>query len=141
MIQELLRKPTEEEISERCGITVEKVKEVIKVAQVPLSLEMPVGEEFGNLCDFVEDTTQGLPEKNVVRDALKGTLEDIISELSEREGLVLKLRFGFEDGIPKTLEEVGRLYNVTRERIRQIEAKALEKLRHPLRCKRLEEFL
>jgi len=141
LMQELLRKPTEIEISETSGISLDKVKEIIKISQVPLSLEMPVGEEIGFLGDFVEDESIESPDNNLVQDALKRTLDEILSELTEREGMVLKLRFGFEDGTPKTLEEVGRMYNVTRERIRQIEAKALEKLRHPVRCKKLEEYL
>lgn len=141
LMQKYLRKPTEEEISKESGIPIDKVKEIIKIAQVPLSLEMPVGEEYGYLGDFVEDPSQDMPEKNMIRDSLKNALENILDELTERESHVIRLRFGFEDGIPKTLEEVGKMYNVTRERIRQIEAKALEKLRHPLRSKKLEEFI
>ncbi|MFC1752528.1 RNA polymerase sigma factor RpoD [Thermoproteota archaeon] len=141
LMQELLRKPTEAEIATRSGMSIEKVKEIIKISQTPLSLEMPIGEEIGLLGDFVEDVSQEMPEKNVVQDSLKQTLEEVLGELTEREGMVLKLRFGFEDGVPKTLEEVGRMYNVTRERIRQIEAKALEKLRHPVHSMRLNEYL
>ena len=141
LLQEFLRKPSDQEIADRSGLTVEKVKEIIKISQVPLSLEMPVGEEVGHLGDFVEDVTQEMPEKNIIRDSLKVALEEVLCELTEREGKVIKLRFGIEDGVPKTLEEVGRIYNVTRERIRQIEAKALEKLRHPNRCRKLKDFL
>ena len=141
LLQELSRRPTENEISERSGLSVDKVKEIIRISQVPLSLEMPVGEEVGLLGDFVEDTSLAAPDKEVIQDALKETISDVLCELTEREGNVLRLRFGMEDGMPKTLEEVGRVYNVTRERIRQIEAKALEKLRHPNRSKRLKEYL
>ncbi|RAP37201.1 RNA polymerase sigma factor RpoD [Candidatus Marinamargulisbacteria bacterium SCGC AAA071-K20] len=141
LLQELSRKPYDSEISDRAGIDVDKVKEILRISQVPLSLEMPVGEEVGFLGDFVEDTKQELPEKNMIRDSLKDALEEVLCELSDREGRVIKLRFGMEDGVPKTLEEVGRIYSVTRERIRQIESKALEKLRHPNRSKKLKEFL
>jgi RNA polymerase primary sigma factor len=141
LVQELLRKPTDFEVAERAGLTEEKVKEIGKISQVPLSLEMPVGEEFGHLGDFVEDITQEVPEKRILQDSLKEALADVLAELTDREATVLRLRFGFEDGVPRTLEEVGRIYSVTRERIRQIEAKAIEKLRHPMRSKRLEEYL
>jgi len=141
LLQELSRKPFDTEIAERTGIDVEKVKEILRISQVPLSLEMPVGEEVGFLGDFVEDTRQDMPERNMIQDSLKNALEEVLCELSEREGRVIKLRFGMEDGVPKTLEEVGKIYSVTRERIRQIEAKALEKLRHPNRSKKLKEFL
>lgn len=141
LMQETLRKPTDEEIAEKSGIPVARVKEILKIAQVPLSLEMPVGDEFGVLGDFVEDVSRELSDKDIVRESLKRTLQDVLGELSEREACILKLRFGFEDGVPKTLEEVGKMYNVTRERIRQIESKAIEKLRHPLRLKRLQEFV
>lgn len=141
LTQKLLRKPTEEEIAQSCGLSLEKVKEIIKVSQVPLSLEMPVGDEFGYLGDFVEDIFQGMPDRNIIRDSLKSALNDVLEELTERESMVVRLRFGFDDGVPRTLEEVGRVYNVTRERIRQIEAKAIEKLRHPMRSQKLAEFL
>lgn len=141
LLQELSRKPYDSEIAERTGLDVEKVKEIIRISQVPLSLEMPVGEEVGYLGDFVEDTSQEPPESNMVQDSLKEALEEVLCDLTDREGHVIKLRFGMEDGVPKTLEEVGRIYSVTRERIRQIESKALEKLRHPTRSKKLAEFL
>lgn len=141
LLQELLRKPTEAEIAKRAGISLEKVKEIQKISQVPLSLEMPVGDEFGLLGDFVEDLSQEMPERNIVRESLKGTLCEILSSLTEREEHILKLRFGFEDGVPRTLEEVGKLYNVTRERIRQIESKAIEKLRDSANIEMLEEYL
>lgn len=142
LLQELSRKPTEEEIADKCEIPIEKVKEVIRIAQTPLSLENPIGEEDGYLLkDLVEDSSNEIPDKTLLRDSLKDDLEEVLLELSEREGQVLKLRFGFEDGKPKTLEEVGKMYNVTRERIRQIEAKALKKLQHPKRRKMLAEYL
>lgn len=141
LMQDLSRKPTEPEIAKHCGMSVEKVKEILRISQVPLSLEMPVGDDVGFLGDFVEDTRQDVPEKSMIRDSLKETLEHVLGELTDREAHVLKLRFGLEDGVPKTLEEVGKMYSVTRERIRQIEAKALEKLRHPNRSYKLEEFL
>ncbi len=141
LLQELLRKPTDAEIAKKSGISLEKVKEIIKISQVPLSLEMPVGDEFGLLGDFVEDINQEAPDKNIVRESLKGALYEILGELTEREEHILKLRFGFEDGVAHTLEEVGKMYNVTRERIRQIESKAIEKLRHPLRVKKLEDYI
>lgn len=142
LLQELSRKPTEEEIAERIGLSEERVKEIIKIAQVPLSLESPVGEEDGYLLkDLVEDFSANISERSMVRDSLKDDLEEILADLSDREGEVLRLRFGFEDGKPKTLEEVGRMYNVTRERIRQIESKALKKLQHPKRCIKLQDYL
>ena len=141
LLQELSRKPTEKEISDRLGISQEKVKEIIRISQVPLSLEMPVGDESGTLVDFVEDHSQDTPENKMVQDSLKRALQSVLSELTDREKAVLSLRFGLEDGVPKTLEEVGRVYSVTRERIRQIESKSLEKLRNPRRAAKLEEFL
>ncbi len=142
LVQELLRQPTEEEIAKRTNLSVEKVHEILKLAQTPLSLETPIGDEDDSiLSDFVEDINLESPEQELIRASLKQTLETLFSELSEREVHILRLRFGFEDGVPKTLEEVGRLYNVTRERIRQIESKALEKLRHPIRITKLVEFL
>jgi len=142
LLQELSRKPSEAEISERSGIPVEKVREIIKTAQIPLSLEAPVGDEEGYILgDFIEDVSGEVPDKNIMRDSLREDLDDVLADLSDREGRVIKLRFGLEDGKPRTLEEVGQLYNVTRERIRQIEAKALEKLRHPARMQKLREYL
>ncbi|MSR88112.1 MAG: RNA polymerase sigma factor RpoD [Candidatus Margulisbacteria bacterium] len=141
LMQELLRKPTDLEIATKTGISVDRVKEIIKMSQVPLSLEMPIGNEYGHLGDFVEDESQPLPEEGLFRNALRKELEAVLSELTEREAGVIRLRFGLEDGIPKTLEEVGTIFSVTRERIRQIEAKALEKLRNPLRSQKLEEYL
>tara|TARA_B100000427_G_scaffold319868_1_gene318615 strand:- start:3 stop:965 length:963 start_codon:yes stop_codon:yes gene_type:complete len=141
LMQELHRKPTELEIGEAMGMNVSKVQEILRISHLPLSLEMPVGEENGQLSDFIEDVSQRSFEKNMVNESLKATLQDVLNDLHDREERVLKLRFGIEDGIPKTLEEVGQIFNVTRERIRQIEAKALEKLRQPKRSKKLKDFL
>ncbi len=141
LMQELHRKPTELEIAEAMGMNVSKVQEILRISHLPLSLEMPVGEENGQLSDFIEDVSQRSFEKNMVNESLKATLQDVLNDLHDREERVLKLRFGIEDGIPKTLEEVGQIFNVTRERIRQIEAKALEKLRQPKRSKKLKDFL
>ena len=142
LMQELMRKPTDQEISKASGISVDKVREIIKISQVPLSLEMPVGgEESYCLGDFVEDENVNVPEMNMYSYSLKMTLEKLMDQLTEREAGILKLRFGFEDGEQKTLEEVGRVYSVTRERIRQIESKALEKLRGNQSSKLLREFL
>ncbi len=141
LMQTLSRKPNEVEISNEMGLPVIKVREILRISQIPLSLEMPVGEDNGELCDFIEDQSQISPEKKMVKESLMTTLENVLSELNEREERVLKLRFGLQDGMPKTLEEVGKIFNVTRERIRQIEAKALEKLRQPRRKKILKDYL
>ncbi|KPJ66580.1 RNA polymerase subunit sigma [candidate division WOR-1 bacterium DG_54_3] len=142
LLQKLGRKPTEKEIAKKARISVDKVREIIKVSQVPLSLEMPVGdEESSRLGDFVEDATIQAPDEVVMHGLLRDDLENVMSSLTDREKVVLKLRFGLEDGHPRTLEEVGRVFNVTRERIRQIEAKALRKLKHPTRAKKLREYL
>ena len=142
LIQELGRKPTEEEIAKRARISADKVREIIKVSQVPLSLEMPIGdEESSRLGDFVEDVGVKPPDEIVLHGLLREDLEDVMKSLTDRERTVLKLRFGLDDGHPRTLEEVGRVFNVTRERIRQIEAKALRKLKHPTRSRKLKEYL
>ena len=142
LLQELGRKPTEQEIARRSRISVDKVREIIKVSQVPLSLEMPVGdEESSRLGDFVEDTAIAGPDEIVMHGLLRDDIEEVMGSLSDRERTVLKLRFGLDDGHPRTLEEVGREFHVTRERIRQIEAKALRKLKHPTRAKKLREYL
>jgi RNA polymerase primary sigma factor len=118
------------------------VREILKISQVPLSLETPIGEDEGSrLGDFVEDQTTQAPDEAVLQNLLREDLEQVMSTLSERERLVLKLRFGLDDGHPRTLEEVGKVFNVTRERIRQIEGKALRKLKHPTRAKRLRSYL
>ena len=142
LMQQLMRKPTDEELSKASGISVDKVREIIKISQIPLSLEMPVGgEESYCLGDFVEDEKSNAPDKNIYNFSLKSTLNEVLSQLTDREAGVLKLRFGFEDGEQKTLEEVGRVYSVTRERIRQIESKALDKLRSSGTAQYLKEFL
>ncbi len=141
LLQSLSRTPTKEEIAKNLGLSVKKVKEIIEISQVPLSLEMPIGNDSGCLSDFVEDTSIDVPENSMMQESLKSVLEKVISELTPREADILRLRFGMKDGVPKTLEEVGVIYEVTRERIRQIEAKALEKLRNPIRNKKLEGFL
>ncbi len=141
LMQDSLKKPTDQEVAEASGVALERVKEVFRISQVPLSLETPVGDEFGVLGDFVEDKTSEMPDQRVLRESLKNALNMVLSELTDREKQVIKLRFGFDDGVARTLEEVGNIYNVTRERIRQIECKAIEKLRHPIRIKRLQEFV
>ena len=142
LLQKLGRKPTEKEIAKKSHISVEKVREILKVSQVPLSLEMPVGdEESSRLGDFVEDATVQAPDEIVMHGLLRDDLENVMNTLTEREKMVLKLRFGLDDGHPRTLEEVGKVFAVTRERIRQIEAKALRKLKHPTRAKKLREYL
>jgi RNA polymerase primary sigma factor len=142
LLQKLGRKPTELEIARKARMSVDKVREIIKVSQVPLSLEMPVGdEESSRLGDFVEDSGVAAPDDIVLHGLLREDLEEVMKSLSDREKTVLKLRFGLDDGHPRTLEEVGREFHVTRERIRQIEAKALRKLKHPTRAKKLREYL
>lgn len=142
LLQQLGRKPTEAEIGKRSRISIEKVREILKISQVPLSLEMPVGdEESSRLGDFVEDVGVVGPDEVVMHGLLREDLEEVMSSLSDRERTVLKMRFGLDDGHPRTLEEVGREFHVTRERIRQIEAKALRKLKHPTRAKKLREYL
>jgi RNA polymerase primary sigma factor len=142
LAQELSRKPTEEELSEAMAITINKLREIIKVAQEPLSLETPIGkEEDSRLGDFIEDKEADAPVMTVAHELLREDLHEVLSSLSPRERDVLRLRFGMDDGRQRTLEEVGQLFGVTRERIRQIEAKALRKLRHPNRSKRLKEYI
>ncbi len=142
LTQELGREPTPEEIAERMGITPEKVREILKTAQEPLSLETPIGEEEdSHLGDFIEDTGVMAPPQAASQALLREQLESVLNTLTERERKVLKLRFGLEDGKSHTLEEVGQMFGVTRERIRQIEAKALRKLRHPSRSKKLRDYL
>ena len=142
LIQELGREPTVEEIAERMGMTVEKVREIQKISQEPVSLEKPIGEEEdSHLGDFIPDDDAMSPADQVAYTLLKEQLFDAMKGLTAREEKVLRLRFGLDDGRQRTLEEVGKEFNVTRERIRQIEAKALRKLRHPSRAKKLKEFL
>lgn len=142
LAQELSRKPTEEELSVEMGISIPKLREIVKIAQEPLSLETPIGkEEDSRLGDFIEDKDADAPVKTVAHELLREDLADVLSGLSARERDVLRLRFGMDDGRQRTLEEVGQLFGVTRERIRQIEAKALRKLRHPNRSKKLKEYI
>ena len=142
LAQELARKPSEEELSAEMGISINKLREIIKVAQEPLSLETPIGkEEDSRLGDFIEDKDADAPVKTVAHELLREDLAEVLGSLSARERDVLRLRFGIDDGKQRTLEEVGQLFGVTRERIRQIEAKALRKLRHPNRSKRLKEYV
>ena len=124
------------------GITVDKVREILKIAQEPVSLETPIGEEEdSHLGDFIPDDEAPAPADAAAFSMLKEQLVDVLGTLTEREQKVLKLRFGLEDGRARTLEEVGKTFDVTRERIRQIEAKALRKLRHPTRSKKLKDYL
>ncbi|MFN8593462.1 MAG: RNA polymerase sigma factor RpoD [Thermomicrobiales bacterium] len=140
--QELGREPTSEEIGQEMQLDADRVREIIKISQEPVSLEMPIGEEEdSNLGDFIEDNKILAPADAASRKMLKEQMDDVLATLSERERQVLAMRFGLEDGRTRTLEEVGRAFGVTRERIRQIEAKALRKLRHPSRSKKLKDYL
>jgi RNA polymerase primary sigma factor len=140
--QEYGREPTSEEIAKAMGILPERVREIIKIMQDPVSLELPIGEEQDSqLADFIEDRSIVPPAEAASLNLLKGQVEEVLSSLNPRERLVLKLRFGMEDGRSRTLEEVGRRFGVTRERIRQIEAKAIRKLRHPSRARKLRDYL
>jgi len=142
LLQELGHDPSPEEISEEMGMPVDKVREILKIAQEPVSLETPIGEEEdSHLGDFIEDEGASEPSEAASFTLLKEQLIDVLDTLTPREEKVLKLRFGLEDGRTRTLEEVGKEFDVTRERIRQIEAKALRKLRHPSRSKKLKDFL
>ena len=142
LLQDLGREPTPEEIAQAMELSVERVREIMKIAQEPISLETPIGEEEdSHLGDFIEDQDALAPAEAASFTMLKEQLEDVLETLTPRERKVLKLRFGLDDGRPRTLEEVGREFGVTRERIRQIEAKALRKLRHPSRSKRLKDFI
>ena len=142
LTQELNREPTDEEIAKKIGISVDKVREVYKISQDPVSLETPIGEEDdSHLGDFIKDERTMSPEEYATIEMLKEELSGVLLTLTEREEKVLRLRFGLDDGQCRTLEEVGQVFNVTRERIRQIEAKALRKLRHPSRSRKLKDFL
>ncbi|MDD6878773.1 MAG: RNA polymerase sigma factor RpoD [bacterium] len=142
LTQELNREPSEEEIAKKLGVTVDKVREVYKISQDPVSLETPIGEEDdSHLGDFIKDERTMSPEEYTTVELLKEELSNVLLTLTEREEKVLRLRFGLDDGQCRTLEEVGQIFGVTRERIRQIEAKALRKLRHPSRSKKLKDFL
>ncbi len=142
LLQELGREPTPEEISEEMNMSVERVREILKISQEPVSLETPIGEEEdSHLGDFIQDDNVPVPADAAAFTLLKEQLQEVLGTLTEREQKVLTLRFGLEDGRARTLEEVGREFNVTRERIRQIEAKALRKLRHPSRSRKLKDYL
>ena len=142
LVQELGREPLPEEIAQEMNITEDRVREILKIAQEPVSLETPIGEEDdSHLGDFIEDHEAQAPADAAAFELLKEQLEDVLDTLSAREEKVLRLRFGLDDGRSRTLEEVGQFFGVTRERIRQIEAKALRKLRHPMRSKRLRDYL
>ncbi len=142
LLQELGREPSPEEIADRMGIPVERVREIIKISQEPVSLETPIGEEEdSHLGDFIQDDNVPVPAEAAAYTLLKEQLQEVLGTLTEREQKVLRLRFGLDDGRARTLEEVGREFNVTRERIRQIEAKALRKLRHPSRSRKLKDYL
>jgi len=142
LLQDLGREPSPEEIGEEMELTADRVREILKISQEPVSLETPIGEEDdSHLGDFIEDSEAQSPSDHAAYELLKEQLEDVLDTLTDREENVLRLRFGLDDGRTRTLEEVGRVFGVTRERIRQIEAKALRKLRHPSRSKRLKDFL
>ena len=142
LLQEYGREPTSEEIAKEMGITVEKVREIRKISQDPVSLETPIGEEEdSHLGDFIQDDNVPVPAEAAAQTLLKEQLDEVLDTLTEREQKVLKLRFGLEDGRARTLEEVGKKFDFTRERIRQIEAKALRKLRHPSRSRKLKDYL
>ena len=142
LLQELGREPTPEEIAAEMNMPVERVREILKISQEPVSLETPIGEEEdSHLGDFIQDESIPTPVEATNQTLLHEQLDEVVSTLTEREQRVIKLRFGWDDGRPRTLEEVGKEFNVTRERIRQIEAKALRKLRHPNRSRKLKDFL
>ena len=142
LLQELGREPSPQEIADEMDIPVERVREILKISQEPVSLETPIGEEEdSHLGDFIQDDNVPVPAEAAAFTLLKEQLNEVLSTLTEREQKVLKLRFGLDDGRARTLEEVGKVFNVTRERIRQIEAKALRKLRHPSRSRKLRDYL
>ncbi|MDD3279479.1 MAG: RNA polymerase sigma factor RpoD [Lachnospiraceae bacterium] len=142
LLQELGREPTPEEIAKEMSMSVERVREILKISQEPVSLETPIGEEEdSHLGDFIQDDNVPVPADAAAFTMLKEQLEEVLGTLTEREQKVLRLRFGLDDGRARTLEEVGKEFNVTRERIRQIEAKALRKLRHPSRSRKLKDYL
>ncbi len=142
LLQDLGREPTADEIAEELNMSPEKVREIVKIAQDPISLETPIGEEEdSHLGDFIPDDDSPAPADAAFNTMLREQLNEVLNTLTPREAQVLRLRFGLEDGRTRTLEEVGKVFNITRERIRQIEAKALRKLRHPSRSKRLKDYL
>ncbi|MDD2364462.1 MAG: sigma-70 family RNA polymerase sigma factor, partial [Eubacteriales bacterium] len=142
LVQELGREPEVDELAAEMELTPEKIREIMKISQSPVSLEKPIGEEEDSqLGDFIPDEDAPSPDEQAANTLLKEELLNVLSELSPREEEVLKLRFGLKDGRTRTLEEVGKVFDVTRERIRQIEAKALRKIRHPSRSKRLKDYV
>jgi len=142
MHQELEREPTLDELADRCEIPVERVRDILRISQDPLSLDSPVGEEDdSNLGDFIQDGSADAPDDAAAKKMLIAAVDEALGELSEREQEIVRMRFGLEDGQARTLEEVGKYFGVTRERVRQIEAKTLAKLRHPQRSQKLKEFL
>jgi len=142
LVQELGRDPTADEVAKQMKMSPDKVREIMKIALDPVSLETPIGEEEdSHLGDFIEDCDSPAPAEAVSYTLLREQLNEVLHTLTPREEQVLKLRFGLDDGRTRTLEEVGKVFNITRERIRQIEAKALRKLRHPSRSKRLKDYL
>ncbi|MDD7284037.1 MAG: RNA polymerase sigma factor RpoD [Clostridium sp.] len=142
LLQELGREPLPEEIAEVMDISVERVREILKISQEPVSLETPIGEEEdSHLGDFIQDQNVPIPAEAAARKMLRDQLDEVLGTLTEREQKVLRLRFGMDDGRARTLEEVGKEFNVTRERIRQIEAKAIRKLKHPSRSRKLKDYL
>lgn len=139
---ELNREPSEEELAAKMNISVDKIRDIYKISQEPVSLETPIGEEDdSHLGDFIKDERNVSPEEYATNEMLKDEINDVLETLTEREEKVIRLRFGLDDGKSKTLEEVGQLFGVTRERIRQIEAKALRKLRHPSRSRKLKDYM
>mgnify|MGYP004625236165 CR=1 FL=1 len=139
---ELNREPTEEELAKKMNVPVDKIKDIYKISQEPVSLETPIGEEDdSHLGDFIKDERNVSPEEYATNELLKDEIAEVLETLTEREEKVIRLRFGLEDGKSRTLEEVGQMFGVTRERIRQIEAKALRKLRHPSRSKKLKDYM
>lgn len=142
LLQDLGREPTPEEIGAEMNMPTNKVRDILKIAQEPVSLETPIGEEDdSHLGDFIEDEVIENPVDYTTRVVLREQLDEVLDTLTDREENVLRLRFGLDDGKMRTLEDVGKVFNVTRERIRQIEAKALRKLRHPSRSKQLKDFI
>jgi len=139
---ELNREPSEEELAKKMNTSVDKIREIYKISQDPVSLETPIGEEDdSHLGDFIKDERNLSPEEFATNEMLKDEISQVLLTLTEREEKVVRLRFGLEDGKPRTLEEVGQMFGVTRERIRQIEAKALRKLRHPSRSRKLRDYM
>lgn len=142
MLQATGHEPTEDELAERMGMTTEEIRRVIKVARQPVSLDRPVGEnEDSYFGDFIEDEKQGMPSDTAMNDMLKQRIESVLKTLTYREREIIKLRYGIGDGYTYTLEEVGRIFKVTRERVRQVEAKAIRKLQHPVRARKLQGFV